>query len=133
MSNRWRLDRPQAEHGTRRVATAAGGDVEPVVVAQRDLAQDAGRARRRRPARTVADVVAVVADAEPEVEPVGLVAEVEQEVPHGQAVLAAGHGDEDPLPRRQHGVVVDGLGHLVAAELDQVLARRSWRCAAAGR
>ena len=56
----------------------------------------AGRPRCRcRPALVgegaghLARRVAVVADAEPEVEAVGLVAELEEDVPHGQRVLAA--------------------------------------------
>ena len=46
--------------------------------------------------------VAVLADAEPDVQPVGLVAERDEDVPDGERVLAPGHGDEDPVVRREH-------------------------------
>ena len=78
-------------------------------------------------------LVAVVADAEPDVEPVGVVAEVEEDVPHRQRVLAAGHGDEHPVAGGEHLELVDGLLRLVAAELGEVLRDRSWSCGAAGR
>ena len=45
--------------------------------------------------RVLARHVAVLADAEPDVQAVGLIAEVDEQVPHGQAVLAARDGDED--------------------------------------
>ena len=46
--------------------------------------------------------VAVLADAEADVEPVGLVAEVDEEVPDRQRVLAAGDRDEHPVVRLDH-------------------------------
>src|SRR5690606_26185548 len=36
-------------------------------------------------------------------------------------VLASGDGDQDPLVGADHGVVLDRLGHLVAAEAEEVL------------
>ena len=73
-------------------------------------------------AGVVAALVAVVADAETEVEPVGLVAELDEQVPDRQRVLAAADGDEHPLARHEHVVVGDRLLDLAAAQLLQVLA-----------
>ena len=119
-SNRWRFDRPQAEHGTRRAALAPVGMSKPCSVGQVDLVQREARGSREG-AGHLAGVVAVVADAEPEVEAVGLVAELEEDVPHRERVLAAGHGDERPLVGLQHVEVLDGPGHLVAAQPQEVL------------
>ena len=97
-SNRWRFDMPHAEHGTRSVAARRGGDVEAV-------GRPGGRPRRRRSpprrgegAGVRARLVGVVADAEAEVEPVGVVAQVEEQVPQRQAVLAA--ATPPPAPAR---------------------------------
>ena len=91
------------------------------------------RARGERPG-VVAGHVAVLADAEADVQPVGLVAEVEQQVPHREAVLAARHGDEHPVvAARASSKSLDGLGDLIAGTAPGSARRRSWRCGAAGR
>ena len=51
--------------------------------------------RAGEPAR----LVAVVADAEAQVEAVGLAAQLEEDVPDGQAVLAARHRHQGPFAR----------------------------------
>ena len=58
---------------------------------------------------------------EPDVQPVGLVARLDQHVPHGERILAAADRDEDPIGRLQHVEVVDRLGHLAATQLLEVL------------
>ncbi len=65
--------------------------------------------------------LAVVADAEPDVQPVGLVAELDQDVPHGQAVLAARHCHQHLVVGREHLEMLDRLDHLAPAQLQEVL------------
>ena len=65
--------------------------------------------------------VAVLADAQTDVQPVGLVAELEEEIPHGERVLAPAHRHEDAVVRANHVEVGDRLLHLPAAQLLQVL------------
>ncbi len=69
-----------------------------------------------------AALVAVVADPEAEVQPVGSVAELDQDVPDGERVLAAADGDEHPVVGRQHVVIGDRLLDLAPAQLQEVLA-----------
>src|SRR3954451_21263808 len=73
--------------------------------------------------------VAVVADAETEVDAAGPVAEVEQDVPQRQRVLAAGDRDEHALPVPHHRVRVDGATHLFVTVMDEAVAAE--RCAMA--
>jgi hypothetical protein len=65
--------------------------------------------------------VGVVADAEPDVQAVGTVAALEEQVPHGERVLAAADGHEDPVVGPEHVEVLDRLVDLAATELLQVL------------
>src|SRR5690606_959457 len=97
-----------------------GGDVVAVLLPQVDLEQ-AQPALLGEPAGVVARVVAVLADAEAHVEAVRVVAEPDEQVPDGERVLPARHGDEDPFARGDHVELVDGLLHLVAAEPQEVL------------
>src|SRR5207237_5483315 len=69
--------------------------------------------------RVLARVVAVLAEAEAEVEPVDVVAEVAQDVPQGQRVLAPGHGNEDAVARLDHPVVLDRSPNLLAAVMEE--------------
>ena len=62
----------------------------------------------------------VVEDAEIEVETGRLVSRLDQHVPERQRVLAAGHRHEDGLVGREHLVLADGLGDLLAEELLEV-------------
>src|SRR3954454_23032658 len=73
--------------------------------------------------------VAVVADAETEVDAVGLVAEVEQDVPQRQRVLATGDSDEDPLAVTHHRVRVDSATHLFVTVMHEAVTAE--RCAMA--
>src|SRR3954466_7735573 len=65
--------------------------------------------------------VAVVADAETEVDAVRVVAEVEQDVPQRQRVLAAGDGDQHLLVAAEHPVLVDRPAGLLAAVAQEAL------------
>src|SRR5262245_10095676 len=67
-------------------------------------------------------LVGVVADTEPEVETVGLVAEPEQQIPERERVFAARYGDEHPLPRCEHSMCVNGAAHLLLAMAEEVFA-----------
>src|SRR5207237_3227822 len=62
-----------------------------------------------------ARLVRVLADAQAEVEAVGVVLEVEQQVPQGEGVLAARHRHQHAVPRLDHAEVVDGPLHLLPA------------------
>src|SRR4029453_12657840 len=54
------------------------------------------------------------ADAQAQVEAVGLVAELQQQVPEGQGVLAPGHGHQHPVGVAEHPVLADRPGDLLA-------------------
>ena len=71
--------------------------------------------------RVAAADVGVVADAEPDVQPVGPVAEIDEEVPQRQRVLAAADRHQHAVARLEHVEVVDRLDHLPPAQLVQVL------------
>jgi hypothetical protein len=110
---------------TRRAGRAAsglraGGNVEADVGGQVDLNQRGAAARRKR-SGVVAGAVAVLTDAEAEVQPVDLVAEVEQHVPEGEAVLAARDGDEHAVVGREHVELVDGPLDLLGAITGEAL------------
>ncbi len=66
-------------------------------------------------------LVGILTDAQPDVEAVGVIAGLDEHVPHGQGVLAATDRDEDPIVGLQHVEVVDRLDHLATAQLLQVL------------
>src|SRR5688500_3713881 len=95
-------------------------NVEAVLVADVDLdeLQTAGTSER---AGILARLVAVVTDAEAEIQPVGLVAEVDQEIPQPQRVLATRHGDEYSVAALEQCELLDRLCHLIAAQFEEVL------------
>src|SRR5499433_525446 len=62
----------------------------------------------------------VVEDAEVEIEAGRPVALVDQHVPEGERVLAAGHGHQHRLVAREHPVLADRLADLVTEELEEV-------------
>ena len=84
--------------------------------------QRAARARRRTLARVRARLVGVLADAEPEVQAVGLVAERAEQVPERERVLAARHRDQHPLAGLDHLEVVDRPPHLLPAVVQEAVA-----------
>nr|WP_320412812.1 hypothetical protein [Candidatus Microthrix sp.] len=98
----------------------SGGDVVAVGLDQVDLDQ-------RQPAllgegpRCVGRRVGVLPDAQSDVEPIGAVAERDEDVPHRQRVLAARHGDQQAVVGLHHVVIGNRLGRLVATELHEVL------------
>ena len=106
-SNSCRFDSPHAEHGTRSVARPPS--------ARRSRSRRAGRSRaararaRRRSADVAAALVGVVADPEPDVQPVGRVAGLDEHVPQRERVLAAADRDEHAVVRATHLVVLDRL------------------------
>ena len=57
----------------------------------------------------------VLADAQPDVETVGLVARLDEHVPDGQWVLSTTDRHEDPVVGFEHLVVLDRPLHLAAA------------------
>src|SRR5690606_12316466 len=97
------------------------GDVVAVLLAQVDAverqAPALGEGHRRRRAG-----LAVAADAEVDVQPLGPVAQLDEQVPQGEAVLAARHRHEDAVVGSEHAVLGDRLGDLVTAEPQEVLA-----------
>ena len=72
----------------------------------------------------------VLADAEADVHPVGLVPEPQQRVPEGEAVLAARDGHQHTVVSGKHPVVVDGALDL-GAEPVRIAARAEGRAVAA--
>ena len=72
--------------------------------------------------RILAAVAGVLTDAETDVQTVGLVAELEQDVPDRERVLAAAHRHEHALARLEHPEVLDRLLDLAPAQLEQVVA-----------
>ena len=99
---------------------SAGGDVEAVALRQVDGVE--GETPALRVAVGVAGgLLAVVADAEPQVEAVGVVAQVDQYVPKGEAVLAARHRHQHTLAGLEHVEATNGPLHLVAAQPQEVL------------
>ena len=101
-------------HGRRR------GDVEAVVGGEIDLHQP-GAASRRERTRVLRRLVAVVADPQPEVEAVGIVAEVEQDVPEGEGVLSTRHRHEHTLTATDHREVVDRAAHLLTEMMEETV------------
>ena len=95
--------------------------------------QRTARARAANARRVLAGLVGVVADAEPEVEAVGLVAEAHEDVPERERVLAARHRDQHPVARLEHAVRVDGPADLLVAVVHEVVAGRTRRCGGARR
>ena len=65
--------------------------------------------------------VAVLPDPEPDVETVGGESELHKEIPDSQRVLAARDGDEHTILRVDHFPIVNRLGDLSAALLEEVL------------
>ena len=63
--------------------------------------------------------VRVRADAESEVEPLGVVAELDQGVPEGEAVFPAGDRDEDALVLLEHVLALDRPLHAALEEEDE--------------
>ncbi len=80
-----------------------GRDVEAVVTLQVDDDELRAAFVRERLGHA-ARPVGVPADAQTQVQPRRVVAEVEQDVPQRERVLAAGDGDQDPVLRREHVV-----------------------------
>src|SRR5829696_7570528 len=72
--------------------------------------------------RVPAGRVGVVADAEPDVETVGFVVELAQQVPQSERVLTARHRDEHALSRFDHVEVGDGPPHLLTAVMQEAVA-----------
>ena len=118
--NTWRFDRPHAEHGARLAARAPAATSKPYVVAQVDLEQRPAALGRER-AGVAPGLVGVLADAEPEVEAVGVVAELAQELPEAERVLAARHRDEDALARCDHVEVLDRAADLLTAVAEEAV------------
>src|SRR5205823_354829 len=71
-------------------------------------------------ARGVTRGLGVLADPEPQVQPVGAVAEVDEEVPQRKRVLPARHGYDDALAGTDHVVILDGPADLLGAVLHEV-------------
>ena len=65
--------------------------------------------------------MAVLTDPQPQVQAVGLVPRVEEQIPERERVLTTRHRDEDSLVGRQHPMVVDRLLHLAPAVLEKVV------------
>lgn len=61
--------------------------------------------------------IAVLADSEPDVEPVRSIAELSQHVPEGQGILAPADRHQNPSGLIEHRVVGDSALHLSNAEL----------------
>src|SRR5215211_379412 len=99
--------------GARDVVAEVGGEIDLVEL-------QASIVRER--ARGVSGGVGVLPDPEPEVEPVGGIAEPEEEVPQRERVLPARHGHDDALAGANHVVVLDGPADLLAAVLQEVVA-----------
>ena len=108
-----RTGRPPGRPGT-------GGDVEAVSLRQIDGVEGETPALRVA-AGKAGGRLAVVADAESQVEAVGVVAEVDQDVPHGQAVLAARDRHQHPLAGLEHAEAADSSCHLIAAQAQKML------------
>ena len=110
----WRLESPQAEHGTRWSAAAPRLDVVAVVAGQVDV-HEPGAVLGGEALGVAAGVVAVALDPEADVEPVGAVAQPQQDVPQRQRVLPARDGHEHPVAWCDHRVLFDDAFDLVTA------------------
>src|SRR5438552_1325287 len=97
------------------------GHREPVVVAEVDLAQPASDPGGER-ARELSRGVRVLADAETEVQPIGLVPERAKEIPRRERILPARDRDEHPLSGGEHVVLVDRFANLLAAMVQEAIA-----------
>ena len=112
-------------HPARRTRNPTGGlrrgrNVVAVLVAQLDLDQAQTSLGRERTG-VLGRHVAVVADPQSDVETVGVVPEVDQQVPHREAVLASGDRDQEPVLSSEHLEMVDRLGDLSSTQLQEVL------------
>ena len=85
---------------------------------------------RANAARVSPGRVGVLADAEPDVEAVGVVAELAQQVPQAERVLAARDRDEHPLAGLDHVEVVDRAADLLPAVVQEAVAAEARRCGA---
>src|SRR5206468_6521365 len=98
----------------------AGGNVEADVRREVDL-DELGSGPVGVRARRGAGVVAVLADAQTEIEAVDVVAEVAQDVPEGERVLPSRHRHQYPIARLDHVEVVEGLAHLLPAVVQEAV------------
>ena len=110
---------PQAEQVGRRVAFCTSGIRAPTAFLHR-LDDELLAARGGEGLALGLGLDRIVEDAEVEVEPGRLVARLDQHVPQGERVLAAGHRHEHGLVGREHLVLADGLRDLLAEELLEI-------------
>ena len=124
---RRRVEQLALRQPARRARHAAGGHRRGRHVVA--VARRAGRSPCRFSPRSAANargvpaaLVGVLTDAETDVQPVGLVAGLDQHVPHGEASPCRRSPRRAPARvGSQHVEVVDRLGHLAPAQLLQVL------------
>src|SRR5690606_35041580 len=93
-------------------------DREAGLVGQIDLEAPGPAPFGERP-RARAGAVAVATDAQAQVHAVRLVPQVQQQIPHGQGVLAPGDRDQHPLTGADHAVLADRPAHLLPAALHE--------------
>src|SRR6266536_3539062 len=98
--------------GARDVVTEFGGEIDLVELETSIM---------RICARGVTRGLGVLADPEPQVQPVRAVAEVDEEVPQRERVLPARHGHDDALAGTDHVVILDGAADLLGAVLHEVV------------
>jgi hypothetical protein len=103
---------------TRRLRS--GRHVVAVVVAQRHHLQNQ-TALGGETLGVPAGLLAVVADTERDVQTVGFVTQLDEQIPHRERVFASRNGHQNSIVRREHRVVVNGLGHLTPTQLEEML------------
>jgi hypothetical protein len=112
----------QPAGAARRTADGGGGRLDVEAVLGRDVDLDELEAPvGGEVAGVPAGCVGVIADAEAEIEAVGLVAEVHEQFPGAERVLPTRHGHQHPVTGRDHVEGVDGSPDLLLAVVDEAV------------